>query len=109
MEATTASGVAWAITDLDGRIEEASSAARQILRTEDLRRGDSLLRLFPLHERAVAFDIEAARTGWPVQRTVHLTLALQPLTVRYRISRLLSAKRDGLFWQLIAEPALLPH
>ena len=110
MAATTASGAAWAITDLDGRIEAASSAARELMRFERLRRGDNLLLLFPFHERAVAFDIEAAGTGWPVERTVPLTVALQPFTLRYRISRLLSAQRAGLFWQLTVEPAVeRPH
>lgn len=112
MESTTARGAAsWAITDLDGRIEAASSGAGELLRSERLGRGDSLVLLFPLHERAVAFDIEVAAKGRPVERTLPLTpLAAHPMTVRYRITHLALTNRPGLFWELNVAPAAgLPH
>jgi hypothetical protein len=112
METTTARGLgSWAITDLDGRIEAASSGARALLGSERLSRGDSLLLLFASHERAVLFDIEVAMTGRPVERVLQLRpLAVQPIRVRYRISCLAATNRAGLFWELDVAPAAgLPH
>jgi hypothetical protein len=112
MESPTARAIdSWAITDLDGHIEAASSGARELLSFERLSRGDSLLLLFPLHERAVALDIEVAAKGRPVERTLPLRpLAIQPIMVRYRITHLAFTNRAGLFWELNVAPAAgVPH
>lgn len=91
----------WAITDIAGRIEAVSSSARAILRIAHLDRGDSLLHFFPLHQKAVVFDIEVALAGWPTERTLTVKTPLaSPMTVHYRVSRRSVPDSDGLFWQL---------
>ena len=91
---------AWAVTDLDGRIESASRGVGNLLGVGGLRRGDDLLNLLPLPRKALWHDIDAALRGWPSSRTVTIEAGLRERKVRYRVSRRLEQEREGLFWLL---------
>lgn len=95
MDPNTVSGPAHVVTDASGRIETISRGARALLRGRGAECGRSLLECFPEHRKALVFDIDVARTGWPTERT--LKADWTGVAVRYRVSRLLVS--GGLYWE----------
>lgn len=92
---------AWAVTDLEGRIESSSHTMSRLLGVGRLRRGDDLLNLFPLPRKALQHDIDAALGGWPVSREVSIGApGLRERKIRYRVSRRFQQAGEGLFWLL---------
>jgi hypothetical protein len=89
---------AYVITDPNGRIQAVSRGGRELLHMPMATKGRSLLRYFPEHRKALAFDITVARSGWATERTLRFGPAsLDAITIRYRISRI---PRNGhLFWE----------
>jgi hypothetical protein len=92
---------AWAFTDVDGRIESASPDLGMVFGVGRVRRGDNLLDVIPLLQKALLFDIDAALNGWPSSRILSLdTTAFRTRRVRYRVSRRFQETGIGLFWSI---------
>ena len=94
----------WALTDIDGRVEQVSRDIQRFCGGRRIVRGDDVLRLFPDQEKAVRFDMTVALTGWPAARMIVIdAMSAKPVAVRYWISRRLprsSGEGAGLFWQM---------
>ena len=94
---TIEGGPAQVQTDATGLIETISRPARALLKGAE--RGRSLIACFPEYGKALLFDIDVARAGWPTERSIRLP-GPAGKAVRYRVSRLLPS--GGLYWEFHA-------
>ena len=83
------------VTDASGQIHTVSRGARALLRDRGIECGRNLLLCFPDDEKALRFDMEIARAGWPTERTLKAPCA--GVALRYRVNRLLPG--GGLYWE----------
>jgi hypothetical protein len=89
----------WVDTDGEGRIERFSRSAARLFGLGRLSSGENILWFFPIHQKALKRDIDAALAGWPERRTALVSpLAQNPVVVRYRVSLRVMASHAGLHW-----------
>lgn len=93
---TVDSATAHVVTDAMGQITTVSRRARKMLAGTGAERGRSLLDCFPDYRKALLFDIEVARAGWPTERRI-VSPGGGGIPLRYRVSRLLPS--GGLYWE----------
>src|SRR4051794_16529858 len=90
---------AWVDTDVEGRIQSLSRCAAELLGVGRPSSGENILWFFPIDQKAVQRDIDAALMGWPEQRTAMVNPpAREPFIVRYRVSLRFMAVQVGLHW-----------
>lgn len=87
------------VTDALGQITMISRPARMLLAATGAKRGRSLIDCFPEYRKALLFDIDVARAGWPTERNIRLS-GVAGTPVKYRVSRLLPT--GGLYWEFQA-------
>jgi hypothetical protein len=90
----------WISTDCEGRIDEISALACELLGVPS--RGQHLTHFFPLHERELALDIEAALTGVASRRRALLEpQGRRPIVaVEYVVGPRFKSDNVGLYWFL---------
>ena len=93
---TVSSATAHVVTDAVGQITTVSRLARQMLAPTGAERGRNLLDCFPDYRKALLFDIDVARAGWPTERSIRVPGGAG-IPLRYRVSRLLPS--GGLYWE----------